>query len=153
MSETATVTIGEKQWAVDVAASPSELAAGLGGVGSIPAYTGMLFDLGIEQAVTVTTEPMLFSIDIIFISEDLAVVGVVENVVPGHLVAGETPVRYFLEVNAGETEGVVGGDDVEIAVASPSATPLQQWVPLVGGIAILGFVGGMVAGGSEQLND
>lgn len=151
MLGTATVTIGEKQWSVDVATSPSELAAGLGGVESIPANTSMLFDLGAEQAVTVTTEPMLFSIDIIFISEDFVVVGVVENVAPGHLVAEETPARYFLEVNAGEAEGVEAGDGVEIAISSTA--PSQQWVPTLAGIAILGFVGGMMAGESERLND
>lgn len=147
MPGSAVIKIGEKQWAVDVAASPEELTAGLGGVASIPAYTGMLFDLGSEQTVQVTTEPMLFNIDIIFISEELQVVDVVSDVAPGHLVTEDTPVRYFLEVNAGEAEGIEAGDSVEITdyeYIPPS--PVSQWMPTIITIAMLGFVAAMVGG-------
>ena len=147
MPGSATVTIGEKQWTVDVAASPDELQAGLGGVESIPANTGMLFDLGSEQTIQVTTEPMLFNIDIIFINEALEVVDVVENVAPGYLVTEETPVRYFLEVNAGEAEGIESGDSVEITgyEYTPPST-ISQWMPMIMQIAVLGFVAAMVGG-------
>jgi uncharacterized membrane protein (UPF0127 family) len=147
MPGTATVTIDEKQWAVDVAASPSELTAGLGGVASIAANTGMLFDLGSEQAVQVTTEPMLFNIDVIFISEALEVVDVASDVAPGYLVTEDTPVRYFLEVNAGEAEGIEAGDSVEITdyQYTPPST-ISQWMPTIVGISVLGFVGAMVSG-------
>lgn len=147
MPGSATVTINDKQWAVDVAASPSELAAGLGGVASIAANTGMLFDLGSEQTVQVTTEPMLFNIDIIFISEDLKVVDVVSDVAPGYLLTEDTPVRFFLEVNAGEAEGIEAGDDVQITdyQYTPPST-ISQWMPTIIGISILGFVGAMVGG-------
>ena len=147
MPGTATVIIGEKQWAVDVAASPEELTAGLGGVASIPAYTGMLFDLGSEQIVQVTTEPMLFNIDIIFISENLEVVDIVQDVAPGYLVTEDTPVRYFLEVNTGEAEGIEAGDSVGITdyQYTPPST-ISQWMPTIIGISMLGFVGAMVGG-------
>jgi len=147
MPGSAAVTIGEKQWMVDVAASPNELTAGLGGVASIAANTGMLFDLGSEQTVQVTTEPMLFNIDIIIISEDLKVVDVVSDVAPGYLVTEDTPVRYFLEVNAGEAEGIEAGDSVEITdyQYTPPST-ISQWMPTIIGIATLGFVGAMVGG-------
>jgi len=147
MPGTAVITIGENQWAVDVAASASELAAGLGGIESIPAGTGMLFDLGFPQVVEVTTEPMLFNIDIIFISEGLQVVDVEQNIAPGYLVTEQTPVRYFLEVNAGEAEGIEVGDSVVITdyqYSPPSS--ISQWMPTIVGIAALGFVGAMVGG-------
>ena len=152
MPGSAVVIIGEKQWAVDVAASPSELAAGLGGVTSIPAYTGMLFDLGSEQTVQVTTEPMLFNIDIILISEDLKVVDVVSNVAPGYLVTEDTPVRYFLEVNANETEGIEPGDSVEITDYEYTAPKtISDWMSAIIGIGALGFAGAMVGGVSKGM--
>jgi len=121
-----TVTIGENQWQVELAATPAELAAGLGGLESIPAATGMLFDLGITRSVQVTTEPMLFNIDVIFISEALQVEDIVLNVPPGYLITQETPVRYFLEVNAGEAEGVETGDAVDMTLdyGAGDETPL-----------------------------
>jgi len=113
---TGTVTIGEKYWQVEVVSTPAELAAGLGGLESIPAATGMLFDLETSRPVQVTTEPMLFNIDIIFISETLQVEDIVLDVPPGYLVTQETPVRYFLEVNAGEAQGVEIRDAVDMAL-------------------------------------
>jgi len=139
MPGSATVAIGEKQWQVDVAISASELTSGLGGVESIPPQTGMLFDLGTPQTVEVTTEPMLFDIDIIFVSEGLEVVDVVQDVGPGYLVTVETPVRYFLEVNAGESEGIEAGDSVEISVALAGVVPGTEWVPIVAAIAVVGL--------------
>ncbi|GAI75676.1 unnamed protein product, partial [marine sediment metagenome] len=67
MLGTAVVVIRGKEWSVDVATTPEELLAGLAGVASIPANTGMLFDLGAEQIITVTAEEMLFPVDVIFI--------------------------------------------------------------------------------------
>jgi len=147
MPGSATVTINDKQWAVDIAISESELATGLGGLSSIPANTGMLFDLGSPQTVEVTTEPMLFNIDIIFISEALEVVDVIEDVAPGYLVTEDTPVRYFLEVNAGEAEGIEAGDSVEITdyQYTPPST-ISQWMPTIITIAMLGFIAAMVGG-------
>ncbi|GAI80644.1 unnamed protein product, partial [marine sediment metagenome] len=147
MPGSATVTINDKQWAVDIAISESELAAGLGGLSSIPAGTGMLFDLQAPQVVEVTTEPMLFNIDIIFISEGLEVVDVIEDVAPGYLVTEDTPVRYFLEVNAGEAEGIEAGDSVEITdyEYTPPST-ISQWMPAIITIAMLGFIAAMVGG-------
>jgi len=157
MPGSAVVTINEKEWEVDVAASADELSAGLGGVVSIPANTGMLFDLGGPQTVEVTTEPMLFNIDIIFIKETVGitdfvwktgeVVDVVRDVAPGYMVTEETPVRFFLEVNAGEAEGIEAGDSVEITdyeYMPPSG--ISQWMPMIISVAALGFVGAMVGG-------
>ena len=141
-----TVTIGDREWTVEVATTPAELSAGLGGLSSIPASTGMLFDLGSSRGVQVTTEPMLFSIDIIFIGENLEVIDVVSNIAPGYLVTEETPVRYFLEVNAGEAEDVEPGDGVDMALSFIQSDTVSAWMPAIIGIAGLGFVSAIVGG-------
>ena len=149
---TAIVTIGEKQWQVSVAETPEELAAGLAGLDSMPAGAGMLFDLGSEQPVQVTTEAMLFDIDIIFISEAIQVVDVVLGAPPGYIITQESPVRYFLEVNAGEAESVETDDNVSIDYTTEGEPPLIGELPGVTGFmqlaltaAVMGlFVGGML---------
>ncbi len=150
--KTATVTIGEKQWLATVAITPQELAAGLSGLESMPAGAGMLFDLGSEQPVQVTTEFMLFSIDIIFVSEALQVIDVVPSASPGYLITQETPVRYFLELNAGEAETIESGESVAIDYTAEEEGPLPGETPGITSFmqsaliaAAVGlFVGGML---------
>src|SRR3972149_7707774 len=101
-----TVIISDKEWLTSLAEAPWELTQGLGGVPEIPQGTGMLFDLGFEQTVTVTTEPMLFPLDIAFLNAELVVTEVFCDVQPGYLVTSTSPACYFLEVNAGELEGI-----------------------------------------------
>ena len=115
----ASVIIGGKEWAVAVASTPFEIATGLSGLPSLPAATGMLFDLGVDQGyLRIDMSRMQFNLDIIFINSYEGVSGVLRNVTPGQEAAFEavtTPgARYFLEVNAGEAEGVEFGDDVVI---------------------------------------
>lgn len=132
---TGTITIGSNQWEVWVATTPSELSQGLGGFASIPVSTGMLFDPGYEWTPTVTTEPMLFDIDIVFIGSNYQVTEVARNVAPGGYVTPSAPVRYFLEVNASEAANVNVGDSViiTIVVASPALTT-QTWSAILGPI-------------------
>ena len=137
MSGQAIVNISDKQWNVAMATTYSELVAGLGGYSSIPAGTGMLFDMGSDQYIDVTTVPMLFSLDIAFISGSLTVVGLAQDAPPGQLLVSTQPARYFLEVNAGETDGIELGDPVNVAVtqeASPAqffVTQLQALLPWI----------------------
>jgi len=72
----------------------------------------MLFDLGYTRQVTVTTRPMLFDLDIVFLDDDLRVSGVFGNVPPDREITTEC--RYFLEVNAGEAAGVELGDQAQV---------------------------------------
>ncbi|MDD4984672.1 MAG: DUF192 domain-containing protein [Dehalococcoidales bacterium] len=138
----ATVTIRDKLWNVDVAATPWELEQGLGGLSEIPPGTGMLFDIGVEQAIQVTTVPMLFSLDIVFLSEALVVTEVYRDIQPGYLVNSTLPARYFLEVNAGETEGLENGDQVTVEILSGQESgALPEWVP-----ALIAFIGTVVMG-------
>ncbi len=118
-----TVTIGDKQWAVDIASTFWELSQGLGGLSEIPAGTGMLFDLGSEQIIEVTTVPMLFSLDIAFLSEDLMVTEVYRGVEPGYIVTSQIPARYFLEVNAGELADIEPGALVSVEFLASEEIP------------------------------
>ncbi|ACZ61403.1 LtrC-like protein [Dehalococcoides mccartyi VS] len=143
MAGQATVTIGNRQWSTDLATAPWELTQGLGGIQEIPPDTGMLFDLGFEQTITVTTEPMLFPLDITFLSEDLVVTEIYHNVQPGHLVTSMSAARYFLEVNAGELDGLVSGSQALFQlIASESPVEAPDWVtPMISflGFTLMGF--------------
>ena len=120
----AIVKIKDKEWVVDIASLPWELSQGLGGLPNIPQGMGMLFDTGFEQIIKVTTVPMLFSLDIAFLSDDLVVTEVCHNVAPGYLVTSTTPARYFLEVNAGELEDIVIGDKASAELLTLEEIPL-----------------------------
>jgi len=115
----AVVTINGKQWSVSVANTYAELTSGLSGVESIQPQTGILFDLGYDQSqIVIDMSQMLFPLDIIFINSTQGVVGVSQNCEPGldvYLENEQLPgARCFLEVNAGEAEGIEVGDDVAI---------------------------------------
>jgi len=137
-----TVTIGDKQWSVSVAQWPWELTKGLGGVSSIPSMTGMLFNMGAAQVTGVTTEQMLFTIDLAFISSDYKVAEVHQHVPPGVVMYSTAPALFFLEVNDGELDGVNVGDTVAIDMqTNPISEVIQQLVP----VAALGLAVGMTA--------
>jgi uncharacterized membrane protein (UPF0127 family) len=116
----AIVTIRDKQWTCSVANTFTELTSGLSGVESIQPQTGILFDLGYDQSqIDIDMSEMLFPLDIIFINSIQGVRGVMSDVQPGEIdvrfEATTTPgARFFLEVNAGEAEGIEVGDDVAI---------------------------------------
>lgn len=117
-----TVTIDGKQWTVSVATTIAELAAGLSGVASMPAGTGILFDLGSDRSlILVNMNQMLFPLDIVFINSTAGVVGVLHGVQPGDETTFQASTtagaRYFLEVNAGEAEDVEVGDSVDLGSA------------------------------------
>jgi len=130
---TATVTIGEKQWNVNVASTFPEISQGLSGQESLPINTGMLFDLGSEyNNITINMQEMLFPLDIIFINNDLSIVAVVQNVLPGEdvaFVADDSGARYFFEINAEEADGIVFGDTLVIAGYTPQQT--FNWLLLI----------------------
>ena len=135
----ALIEIAEKQWQVSLALYPWEISAGLGGVSHIPPGTGMFFDKGYEDFITVTTEPMLFPIDIVWIADTLIVVDIALNVSPGLRMASGTPVRYWLEVNAGEAEGINRDDPVAFLLLPEVYDSLESTM------ASLGMALGLVA--------
>lgn len=145
----AIVTIKDRQWNVAVASTLDELINGLSGVAGMPAYSGMLFDLGADyQFLQVDMSRMLFPLDIIFINSQQGVAGVLHNVAPGEEASFEavsTPAaRYFLEVNAGEAGKIELGDDVVIeGDVQPGLVTPAFWVAI--GTAIAGALAGAIA--------
>jgi uncharacterized membrane protein (UPF0127 family) len=138
MAGQANVNIEDKQWAVAFASTPSELVQGLGGIPEMAQGTGMLFDLGFGQIITVTTEPMLFPLDIAFFSEGMVITEIFRNIQPGYLVTSTSPARYFLEVNAGELEGINSGSQASCAFLTPVSTvAASDWVTPM--ISFMGF--------------
>ncbi len=133
------VTIRDKQWQCAVASAPQELTSGLSGVESILPGTGMLFDLGFEQTIHVTTVPMLFPLDIAFLSEELTITEVYQNVEPGYLVTSTQPARHFIEVNAGELEGIAPGDMVSVDLLPFEEIPVAtDWLSMM--FSLAGFL-------------
>ena len=110
MAGQARLTVNGRDWLASLAITPWELTQGLGGISGIQPGTGMLFDMGLEQIIQVTTVPMLFPLDIAFLSDNMVVTEVYRDIEPGYLVTSTSPARYFLEVNAGELTGVNAGD-------------------------------------------
>jgi len=126
MSGQAVVIIKGKQWQVSLATSYPELIQGLSSIPQMPSGTGMLFDLGHDTMFTVTTEQMLFPIDIAFISDNLSVTETYRSIMPGYIVTSDVPARYFLEANAGELDDVEAGDGVAVQLLSPAHMPSQS---------------------------
>lgn len=122
---TATVTIKGKTWSVDVATTAAERAAGLSGLAELAPNTGMLFDMGSNQAeIAINMSSMLFHLDIVFMSNTQLVQGMMWEVEAGEqdVVATfpEGPgVRYFLEMNAGELGDITFGDLMTISGYTP----------------------------------
>jgi len=133
------VTIEDKEWLASVASDYWELVQGLSGFPAMSNGTGMLFDLSFEQHITVTTEPMLFSLDIALLNEGLVITEVFRDVQPGYLVHSTLPARYFLEVNAGELENIEKGDRVLVEVIAPAQTAMPDWV--AGVMEVMGAMG------------
>ncbi|MEA4879689.1 hypothetical protein SDC9_35258 [bioreactor metagenome] len=138
------ITIKDKEWLASLATAYWELMRGLGDIPEIDAATGMLFDLGHTQDITVTTEPMLFPLDIVFLSDDLVVTEIYSKVQPGYLVHSTTPSRYFIEVNAGEMEGIEIGEQVSVELLTLQDIPTEpDWItPMISfmGFTLLGFL-------------
>ncbi|MDD4986504.1 MAG: DUF192 domain-containing protein [Dehalococcoides mccartyi] len=137
-----TIAVKNKQWNINIATTPWELTQGLGGLSDMPIQEGMLFDLGWSQTIQVTTVPMLFPLDIAFFSETLEITEIYRNIQPGYLVTSTSLARYFLEVNAGELEGVESEDQATVELLSTQelvTTP--DWMS-----AVIGFMGFAVMG-------
>ncbi len=136
-----TIAVKNKQWNISITTNPLEQMQGLGGLSDLSAQSGMLFDLGSPQTIQVTTVPMLFPLDIVFFSETLEITEIYRDVHPGYLVTSTSPARYFLEVNAGEFEGIGTGDGATVEVIAAAQTTAPDWAS-----ALFGFIGFMVIG-------
>lgn len=132
------ITIGDKEWLASLSSTYWELVQGLGGIPEMETGTGMLFDLGFALDITVTTEPMLFPLDIAFLSEDTVITEIYRDVQPGYLVHATIPSRYFIEVNAGELEGIEEGTQASFELlALVSTVEASDWMTPM--ISLMGF--------------
>ena len=103
------VRIGQQAWRVQTAWRDVERERGLSGRASLAAGTGMWFVLPEDTLAGFWMQGMAFPIDLIWITPDLRVAGSLRlqpcgrGPCPVHRPG--TPVRYVLEVNAGEFAG------------------------------------------------
>ena len=152
MSGQAIITVDNKDWQITLAVTPWELSQGLGGLPEIIPGTGMLFDIGLEQTIEVTTVPMLFPLDIAFLSAELIVTEVYRNVAPGYLVTSTTPARYFLEVNADELEDVELGDSAIAEWLALEETPVApDWTAAMFSLAGFTALGVLIVGLAQNI--
>ncbi|MBN1282241.1 MAG: DUF192 domain-containing protein [Proteobacteria bacterium] len=113
----ATVVINGVPFSAEIATTDEEKAKGLSGRESLPQNSGMWFVF--ERPVTERfwMQGMEIPLDLIFIDEEMKVVHVFENAVPGstELISSPTPFMYVLEVNGGiaSKNGIKAGDQVE----------------------------------------
>ncbi len=133
----AVVYINSKQFNVFVPETATEMSVGLSGVQYLPPHTGMFFDLPYSMQVSVTTNEMLFNLDIAFVDNNFTIVEIARNVQPGNIVTSQNIVKYFIEVNAGEFDDINIGDVVFGYTSQHSIIP--QIVSVVGA-ALLGVM-------------
>jgi hypothetical protein len=99
---------------VELARTPAEQARGLMGRRELAPDAGMLFIFDQTAVHAFWMRNTLLPLDMIFLSDDGRVVGVVARAVPGDLTPRSAggPSRYVLEVNGGwaEAHGVGPGD-------------------------------------------
>ncbi len=125
----AKVRIGQGEWLVELALTTAARQRGLGGRESVPEGTGMLFAFPRTQPVEFHMKDCLVPLDTAFITEDLQVAHIRTMRVepdpadPRILYPSEAPVRYVLEVAAGQLAqaGVEVGDRVTLLGAARNA--------------------------------
>jgi uncharacterized membrane protein (UPF0127 family) len=90
---------------------------------SMPNDTGMLFDFGIEQRVSMWMKNTLIPLDMLFIDVHGKIVNIAERTVPHSLasIPAVKPVRFVLELNGGTASrlGIRPGDTVKHKIISP----------------------------------
>ncbi|HEY4525020.1 MAG TPA: DUF192 domain-containing protein [Candidatus Paceibacterota bacterium] len=113
------VLIAEAYVRVDVADTEASRARGLSGREGLEGNSGMLFVFPRDGYYGIWMKDMLFSIDIVWISADLEVIHMAQNVAPAtypESFAPNRPARYVLELPAGWARAytVRIGDRVEL---------------------------------------
>ena len=101
---TIVITIADVELKVWLADNMAKRAQGLSGTKSLPKDGGMLFDFGTPTTPGFWMKDMNYAIDIIWIDENLKVIGTTENVEPNtfpRTFNPPSPIRYVLEVQAG----------------------------------------------------
>jgi len=98
----AVLRVGEVEINVDIADTDSERARGLSGREILGSKEGMLFVFETSRVPHFWMKDMNFTLDIIWINEELRIVGFSENVSPKSFpetFSPSLPIKYVLEVN------------------------------------------------------
>ena len=107
----------------ELAVEPDQIQRGLMHRRSVPDGTGMLFDMGHSAPHRFWMQNVLVSLDLIFLSADGVVIGIVPDAVPGDptLRGIRWPSRYVLEVPGGwcARNRVRVGQRAEMVAAPP----------------------------------
>lgn len=99
-----TVTLGSTRVEVEVAGTPETRSQGLSGRETLPEGSGMLFIFETPGKYGFWMKDMNFAIDIIWIGEDMRVVGVERQATPAsypNIFYPISAIKYALEVPAG----------------------------------------------------
>jgi len=112
-----TIQLAGQELRVSVVSTPETRARGLGGRTGLASDEGMLFAFDSDAKYMFWMKDMLFSIDILWLSDDGVVVDIRENVSPAtypKIFTPNVPARYVLELPAGfvKTYNVGLGDTV-----------------------------------------
>lgn len=107
---------GRRTLVVEMAVSAKQLAQGLMYRPSLPADSGMLFDFGRAQPVSMWMKNTLIPLDMVFIDDTGRVIAIAERTIPmsTEIVSSPQPARAVLELNAGAAArlGLRPGDRV-----------------------------------------
>lgn len=113
----ATIVINGKEFSAEIAKTDAEKAKGLSGRESLPENSGMwfVFDRPVQERFWM--QGMEIPLDMIFVDENMKVVHVMENAVPGstELISSPTSFMYVLELGTGAAakNSIKAGDLVE----------------------------------------
>jgi hypothetical protein len=104
---------------VEIVTTESERVRGLSGRKALPEFGGMLFVFDKADYHGVWMKGMRFPIDVIWISEDLKIVGITESLTPESypkVYYPPTEIKYMLETNVkyADTWGISVGDRVTL---------------------------------------
>jgi uncharacterized membrane protein (UPF0127 family) len=109
---------------VQVADDDEERAQGLMFRRHLAADAGMLFVFEEPKTASFWMKNTFIPLDVLFIGEDLTILGIVTDTVPlsEDSIEIDQPSRYVLEVNAGfvRTHGIVAGSEIELVGVSLS---------------------------------
>ncbi len=117
------VTVNDKTFTVEIAQTEEQKAQGLSGRETLDKNSGMIFVFVPTTIPTFWMRDMKFALDFVWISENLEVIDITRNVPPPEpntplaalpQYSPKSEVKYVLEINAGQADGISIGDRVTI---------------------------------------
>jgi len=106
----------DRQFLVELARTPEQWTKGLSGRNLLLGRHGLLFIYPSSEPRSFWMKDMVFPIDIVFIDDSSTVARIEKNAVPMRpgeektLYHSGVPIKYALELNAGESDGIESGD-------------------------------------------